>query len=179
MRRMAMTLVMFMCLASIAFGDHLPATLQASGVPEGQLGPVRLEYTSKNDLVKIYGPPLEDKTFPDDHDKSRGERSYIWKVDGQKFGVGTWFRPQGESAIDSAQVWKGQGENALMTGRGLKVGNSLSDVRRIYGKRFKLGRRIDTKRLYIFLQWRNGTELHVDFGPDDRVDHMLLIAPLE
>ncbi|HEY2390858.1 MAG TPA: hypothetical protein VGK22_06765 [Candidatus Angelobacter sp.] len=163
----------------LVYADHLPLEQVAIGSPEIQLGPIRLEHTTKNDLVKIFGPPTEEKTVPDDQDSKRGERLYSWNINGDKLSVRTWFQPNGESPVDSAEVW---GTNALKwarTGKGLNLGDSQTDLRRIYGRRFKSGRRKTDNVLYVVIQWQNGTEVHADFSPENRINHILVNAPVE
>jgi hypothetical protein len=179
MLRKSVMLLAFASMVGWAYADHLSGAQVALGHFETRLGPIWLEHTTKNDLIKLYGPPSEEKTLPDDQDSSRGERLYFWNINGSKLGVRTWFQPKGESSIDSAEVWGTKALKWARTGKGLKIGDSEADLKRIYGRRFQSGRRKGDNILYIFIQWANGTEIHVDFSPQNKISHIQIAAPIE
>ena len=158
--------------------DHLPSSQLAQGKPETRLGPVLLDQTTVNDLVRLYGEPCGRKVISDDNQGTRGERIYSWKMGPAKLEVRTWFQPKGESAIDSVEVW-GDSAEQLTTGCGLHLGAKKSDINRLYGDRYQSGSKKPHGSAFVFLQWRIGNELHVDLNENGQVDHILLVAPQE
>jgi hypothetical protein len=157
--------------------DHLPKSKTAGGRPESRLGPVRLDRTRVDELIHVFGKPREQKKISDDTNGTRGERVYSWDVRGAKLEARTWFQPKGESPIDSVEV-SGQSSVEFATGRGLKLGGTVSEISRLYGRRYQSGKRSDGLQ-YVFLQWPDGTELHIDMDRGGHIVRMLLTAPQE
>ena len=177
MKLPAATAILLMLLITLpVIADHLPPSQLAQGKPETRMGPVLLDRTNVNDLVRLYGEPSGRKVISDDNMGTRGEYVYSWKIGPAKLEVRTWFQPKGESAIDSVEVW---GDSAVQfaTGRGLRLGAKRSDIKRLYGDRYQSGKKQPNGLAFVFLQWSIGNELHVDLNENGRVDHILLVAP--
>jgi hypothetical protein len=173
------TAVIVVFLAGSSSADHLPDRQLAHGAPERRLGRIVLEQTARGDLVKLYGAESEEHSFPDAQDQTRGERRHLWKFKGGRLEAGTWFRPNWESAVTSVDVWGQAPEEWARTGTGLNLGGSLEDLQKSYGTRYAAGRGKTGEILWVFIQWRDGNELHVDFDRRQKIDHIQLVAPLE
>lgn len=174
--RLVWLLIAFV-LAMPSLADHLPPNLISRTAPERTLGFITLEQTTVGDLVKRYGKP-EVKSYPDDGDASRGERSYDWQLADCRLSVGTWFQPGKETAVTSVEVWGGKASHECSTGNGLSLGASMADLRRIYG-RFQQGRKSTDQSLYALVEFRDESQADIDFDHADKVNHIQLRTSVE
>src|SRR5579859_809041 len=153
--------LLLLVLLGMAYGlhaDHLPPNLISASHPEQLLGSVMLEKTTVSQLTAAYGKPVKIQNDADARDSSGGQREYFWDLEGCKLGVGTWFQSSKEMAVTSAEVWGHRSISQCQTGQGLRLGNRMADIGRIYGSRFQHGRKTTDHSLYAHIEWRNGTE---------------------
>ena len=165
----------------LANADHLPPEKRARGKAEHVLASVNV-YTGKSaDAVRRFGKPdrVEDITNSD-YPVGSGERSYFWKRDGVLLRVGTVYRtdPKTTKTIESSptivDAWGlSLGGGLGATGAGLRLGQGLADVVRLYGARFQK----DSNGLLI--QWDDDTEMVLDFNETGRINHIHLEASVE
>jgi hypothetical protein len=176
--RYALILVLAALVCPTLSGDHLPENLLAEGPAERLMAGINIEHTTIAEAVKTYGPPKRED-HPDPDDPSRGQRSYVWTMAGVRLEVGTWFQPGQESEITSVDISNAGRPPTWKTGRGLFLGGTIADVRRLYGPKFLEGHKVTTNARYVLIQWRDGSEMHIDFGKDERIVHIYLSASLE
>jgi hypothetical protein len=179
MRSERLLLVTILGAACGLHADHLPPNLISVSHPEQQIGTVVLERTVVSQLVMAYGKPIKVQNDVDAGDSSSGQREYFWDLEGCKLGVGTWFQPSNETAVTSAEVWGHRSISNCQTGQGLKLGDTMADISRIYGSRFQHGRKTIDHSLYAHIEWPNGTEADIDFDKHGRIDHISLLTSVE
>lgn len=149
-------------LLTPAIADHLPPKLLARGTPERTLARVTFGKTTLTQIIHTYGSPTRRLKVPNNPTWS----GYIWESPNGRLEIGVDEGPKGAS-IGSVYV-DGNGRNRTgVTGAGLKLGDNLMALKRIYGNRFKSvempsfrpGDRKDFMGVpgihQIFLQWRS------------------------
>jgi hypothetical protein len=147
-------------------------------------------------IIQLYGPPTsqEDAVVPDG---AGGTRFYRWEWPGLKMSVATYFfyckyaEAMGansqnacnqaaqpvmiESAPAYIDVWGDAPKGVLgTTGRGLALGSTLEQLKAIYGDRYSIPYVEKDGTAHLSVQWADGTELTVDYGPDGRSNHIRL-----
>lgn len=145
-----------------AMADHLPPKLLARGTPERTLAGVTLGRTTLTQIIRTYGSPTRRLKVPNNPRWS----GYIWETPNGRLEIGVEDGPE-EASIGSVYV-DGNGRNPTgVTGAGLKLGDNLVALKKIYGDRFKsdeipsfrAGERKDFTGVpgihQIFLQWRS------------------------
>jgi hypothetical protein len=139
MKRIAL-LVMLLCIDLSAGADHLPATLMAMGSPEDTLAGINLRSATWDHVLKKYGSPAQTIKAPN----NPGWRGYLWQSAATRLEVQVSHgktRPYVDTItvvrLGSASTMD-QLAAAGVTGRGLKLGDSLDDLKKIYGDRFQL-----------------------------------------
>jgi hypothetical protein len=135
------TLIFFSLLVVIsvtAVADHLPETLMARGKLETTLAKVNLETGSVDEVLKRLGPPTRKITAPNnpywagyvwDSPTTRLEVEVTHSKTRQFLGGVTVVRMKPADASSDASE---------STGRGLKLGDTLDDLKRIYGPKLQL-----------------------------------------
>src|ERR1700712_4444750 len=121
-------LFLFLVLPLLAFGDHLPDRLVALGPPEHTLCGIDVYQSKGSALLQTLGKPVSDEKYP----KTEEARELIWDRDGARIHATV-------NVADTAYAADVSGKPGTLTrtGRGLGLGQSLSDLRRIYGSRFR------------------------------------------
>lgn len=80
-----------------------------------------------------------------------------------KIEIGTYDDKGNQSIPYSLEAWGNKAEGKIgRTGRGLKLGDSSENVRRIYGKRFLYNKNNDGTS-QIKIQWQDETETGLIF----------------
>jgi hypothetical protein len=168
-------------IASNIHADHLPQEKQALGKAEHVLAGVNVYKGKVADAVRRFGTParIEDQTDSDYPDGS-GEKTYHWELAGLRLQLATVYRTDSkrhaviESPPQIVDVWGGLStSSAGRTGAGLRLGQTLQDVIRVYGPRFQQN---DSS---VVLQWADDTMLVIDFDGSGRIAHMHLEASVE
>jgi len=164
-------------LAPVCRADHLPSELQARGKPEKRLAGIHLERSKLADVIKMYGKPtkIEKQPSPPDFDMY----DYYWNKPKAKlhlvvergFGIGEHISLiEVEGSLDSGTIGR--------TGAGLRLGDNLADLRRIYGRRFKVRNIPELKTHGVMVQWRSEEySLVVDLDRRGRIKKLLLLPP--
>lgn len=179
---MALALLSAISLATNCFADHLPPELQARGKPEKRLAGILLDHDRISDVIKLYGKPsrMEKQAEPPDANWV-DTYDYYWTKPDIKLHL----------VVERGKEIKGGEQIALIevegsratgiigrTGSGLKLGDSLADLRRIYGKRFK-ERNIPKLRIHdVMLQWRSEEySLIAEFDQRGKIKNISLSSP--
>lgn len=172
--------------------DHLEGNQQALGEPEHLLSGIDVRNSTIAEIIKIYGEPTSKRDIPAEgvRDGVGGERNYIWESNGLKFGVWTGYHNEKESGINSVDVWGNAAKGVLgMTGRGLSLGSTIQQQKTIYGDRFfvssTFGKMLpsgpDPRGTVksVLLEWRDGTQMVIDYDSNGHISHMQLSADIE
>ncbi len=177
MRILPLRVVVFfaVCLAipPAAMADHLPENKLARGRADTVLSGVDVYKTPMTKAIAELGKPAKVTDVP-----SWG-RDYDWQREGTRLQLGTWNDKGDESVPYSAEVWGAKPAGSIgITGRGLKLGDTLADVRRIYGGRFIKAKHNDGT-FHLTIQWEDETTLDLDFDKTGHINHMQLEAEIE
>jgi hypothetical protein len=128
----AFLFLLFLC-QGVANADHLPEKLLADGKPETTLAGINLRNTKLNDVIRMYGPPTRKVKAPN----NPAWTGYVWELPNAKLEVGVNSDASG-AQIDDIYV-EGTADGQLgSTGRGLKLGDGIKTIKRIYGRHFQL-----------------------------------------
>jgi hypothetical protein len=157
------TFAIIVLLSSFSFADHLPANLIARGEPETLLCDIDVTHTTLSDLKKRFATPLSYKTHPETEEAAE----IIWVQEGSRVHATI----NADNIAYAVEV-SGKPSQIAKTGRGLALGQSSADVKRIYGPRFR------KRGTNITLQWKDGTELRVLLTAG-RISSLELIASVE
>jgi hypothetical protein len=163
-RAVVLTLLLFSIICN---ADHLPPELQARGRPEKELARIHLEHTKLPDVIRMYGKPSKVEKQPSPPDIALTD--YYWNLSNGRLHL-----LMDQDYISLVEV---EG-SALRTGRGLKIGDDLNDVRRIYGSRYKV-RKIPSANIHeVMIQWRSEEfSLVVGLNKRGRIKSLSLSAP--
>jgi hypothetical protein len=162
--------------ATMCRADHLPSELLARGKPEKQLAGIHIERNTVADVIKRYGKPtkIEKQPSPADLDMS----DYYWTAAKAKLHV-LVVRSAGIEYIGLIEV-EGSGDSTLIrrTGRGLRIGDRLSDLTRIYGRKYKI-RKIPKLKIHdVMIQWRaEEFSLVAELDKKERITKLSLSPP--
>lgn len=180
---MTIRFVTALILSLIGFGaaaraDHLPEHLQNSGNPERRIGGINLESFKLTDVVKLYGQPTRVKAWESDDPKFANSYDYYWikrdvtlKVVIQRVSN---FEYISLVEVEGAPTQKRIGR----TGAGLRLGNTLADLVRIYGRRLKIRKIPELKIHDVMIQWhREEYSLVATLDRHNRITALALFAP--
>ncbi len=163
---------------SIAHADHLPETFQARGQPEKRLAGVDLSRFKLADIIRLYGQPRTVKAWEQDNPKIANSYDYYWRKRGVNLKV-VIHRVSGLEYIGLVEI-AGLGRRGKIAGTaaGLRLGDPLKDLVRIYGQRFKV-RNIPESRIHdVIIQWRREEySLVVSLNRRNRITGLTLAAP--
>jgi hypothetical protein len=175
------TLAAFLLLAGRATADHQPEWLIAKSKPEKVLMGISIEDDATvGQLKKRFGakPAVEhDKDFPN-------EATYTWESGGVTVCVTTLFRsgtPVDRQVVYAVQI-SGRNASALAkTARGLKLGDGLDDIVRIYGHRYAcdFDRRMSNESLTVAITFENETKLSAGFSDAGTIISLALVRSNE
>ena len=162
-----------------SFADHLPEHLLARGRPETILAGIDLKHTSFEKIVRLYGKPTEQKRWEPGLPNSSGAIDYYWRRRGLNLHVQVEFLPERPDwkSVGLAAVGRGTSRK-VKTGVGLGIGDTLSDLRRVYGNRYHLR---DIPKLNIhdaMFQWRQEEySLVAELDHKNRITSLTLVTP--
>ena len=164
----ALSLLLFRIICS---ADHLPPKLQARGRPEKKLAGIHLEHTKLADVVKMYGKPSKIEKQPSPPEMAMTD--YYWNL-----SKGRLHLLMGQNYISLVEVEGSEDSVWLQTGRGLKIGDNLDDLRRIYGPRYRV-RNISSANIHdVMIQWRSEEfSLVAELDKKGRIKKLSLSAP--
>jgi|SRR5579872_3690281 len=158
--RILITVLLF---SGMVFADHLPTNLVARGKAETTLCGIDVKHSHVSGLLEKLGEPATYDKYP----KTEEAAEITWEKEGSKIHATI-----NVDDIAYAVEVSGAANAIAATGKGLGLGQTIADLRRIYGNRFwKHGDEIT-------VQWQDGTELRAKFL-NGRIISLLLIAPVE
>ena len=180
MIRLVVGLFILALTAIDCFAEHLPEHLLARGRPETALARINLETTSIEKIIRLYGKPTEEKKWEPGLPNSAGQIDYYWRRRGLNLHVQIEF-------IDKDPNWKpvvfvevGMGTTRRIgaTRAGLVLGDSLSKLQAVYGRRFVL-RNIPKRNIHdVMVQWRREEySLVATLDNRNRITSLSLSAP--
>jgi hypothetical protein len=176
-RLSACVLFSLLLLTSICRADHLPRELQARGNPEKRLAGIYLERSRLADVVRLYGKPsrVEKQSSTADFDMydyySNKPRATLHLVIVRGARIGEY--------ISSIEVEGSVGSGMMSrTGAGLRLGSSLTDLRRIYGRRFRERKLPEVEILEVMVQWRRPEySLLAQIARSGKIKKLTLLPP--
>lgn len=157
-------------LAPGARADHLPEDLLAKGRPEKSLAGIHLERSRLSGIVRAHGEPS--RVEGDD---------YYWEKDGWTLHM-VLYRGHTIKNGEYIALIEVEGTKAPRgmdkTGRGLRLGDTISSIRRIYGRRFE-ERKIPKLGIHdVTVQWRREeVSLVARLDQQGRIRNLRLFAP--
>ncbi len=156
----------FLC-AEPALADHLPDNKLASGKGDTVLCGFDPHFTPMKDILSKLGKP--DRIEPWEKDKVNV--TYLWTRGPLTIEVNTYQyyadylnRPPVYIEVNGSDP-----EGFCPTGRGLKLGDSLADLRRLYGQRYQVIHTGKGERS-ITIQWNDESTLIVELTKSGRVE---------
>ena len=154
--------------------DELPLKDQARGKPEKTLAGINLERSRISDVVKLYGKPSRVSTDPKPNLNVVETQHYYWIKGSTTLHVGVYGEYMGFIKVQGPP----SSRQIVRTGKGLKIGDDLADVRRIYGPRYKV-RNIPKLKIHdVMIQWRTKMyTLGAEFDEKGRIKSLSLVAP--
>lgn len=123
----------FILFQSTAKADHLPDQLLASGKPETTLAGINLKTTTLNDVIRMYGPPTREENVSNNQTWT----GYVWELPHAKIELGV-NRGSSGTQIESIYVEGTAHGQVGSTGRGLKLGDDIKKLTRIYGSNYEI-----------------------------------------
>ena len=174
--------VILIGFAPISRADHLPDNLQARGKPETRLAGIHLtDHTKLSDVIKLYGPPTKVKASESDRPDFSSSYDYYWVRPGLNLHVLIERLPRKIPEweyVSLVEVDSGTSRKIARTGKGLRVGDTLKDLKRIYGHRFKV-RDIPKLKIHdVMVQWhREEYSLVAKLDRRNRIKSFGLSAP--
>ena len=162
--------------------DHLPDNLQARGAPETSLAGIHLtERTRLADIVRLYGRPTRVKAWESDDPNASSSYDYYWRRRDLDLHVLVERFPRkipGWEYVSLVEVDSGTSRKIARTGKGLKIRDSLGDLKRTYGHRFKI-RDIPKLQIHdVMIQWhREEYSLVATLDRRNRIKSLSLSGP--
>jgi hypothetical protein len=184
---MIMRVVTAMILSVVSFGsivhaDELPDNLQARGKPETRLARIDLKNIKLAGIIRRYGRPNRMKAWESDRPDFSSSYEYDWLRPRLKLHVVVERSPHGKDPnweyVSLVEVRSGTSRQVGRTGKGLKLGDTFRDLKRIYGFRLKV-RNIPKLKIHdVMIQWRQeGYSLVATLDRHNRITGLTLVAP--
>jgi len=168
--------LIFFVTTPLTPGDELPSKLLAHGKQECVLAGINVISSTVEQAEASLGKPTsEEVTFPEQKGIA-GEREYVWRKLNVVVTLKTEFihdaRLKG-GFNESPELVTVEGSDGAIgrTGRGLKLGDRLSEIEKIYGTRFV------KKGKTIYIEWKSGTGLSVTTDDKGLINRIDLSAP--
>jgi hypothetical protein len=183
MRRLIVLLLLSLIgLSSTSRADHLDEKLQAKGTPETTLAGIHLsEHTKIADVIRLYGRPTKREGSESDNPNFATSYDYYWIRPGLNLHVLVQRFPRTMPEweyISLVEVDFGTSHGVAKTGKGLRIGNSLKDLKRIYGHRVQVRDIPEANIRYAMIQWRREEySLVATLGKRDKITALQLFAP--
>jgi hypothetical protein len=166
----------------VCLADHLPPELQARGTPETRLAGIPLGRSKVSEVIRMYGKPAEIIHHPPPPGlKAVDEYEYFWKRRGMRLRLLFDDRSgiKGGEYISLVEVEGSRAFGAYgRTGQGLKLGDGLADLRRIYGRKYLETKKPELNIHHVMIQWRREEfSLVAEFDDRGRIKKLSLLAP--
>ena len=157
----AFLVVSVFCCGVLA--DHLPANLVARGKTETVLCGIDVYHSTLDALRARFAKPVTFEQYP----KTEEAAEIVWDKDGSVIHATI-----NANNVAYAVELSGKASPIARTGSGLALGQTLGEIKKIYGTRFlKRGQAVT-------VQWENGTELRAKIVRN-KIVSLLLVANVE
>ncbi len=154
----------FLFLSSLTYGDHNPENQISKGKAEHLLANITIMKSKLADVIKIYGKPNRIE-----YDQ------YFWQK--RDWTLRLIFETSDEPVINIDVRGKDVPKQIGVTGSGLKIGDSVSKIRKIYGKRYH-ERNLPNIGIHdIMIEWEEGVSLVAEIDPAGKIASLSLSAP--
>jgi len=175
-------LVSIFSVVTIGFADHVPRSLQARGKPEKILAGISLDHGKIKNVIARYGKPTEVKRWVESPAFNEiPTYDYYWKKGDWTLHLVVSKGPGliRYEIIDLIEIGGTASIGASgKTGAGLWLGDKISDLVRIYGKRYQ-EHYVQSEALHeITVTWRNEvSSLSAEFDKSGRITKLSLVGP--
>lgn len=143
--------------------DHLPESRVARGPSETTLAGIDIHHSKVKELIERFGKPDSYKKYPETEEAAE----IVWNKDGS-----TIHATINVDDIAYAVEVSGKPTPITKTGKGLALGASVEDLKKVYGLRYlRKGDQVD-------LEWKDGTEMRAKLR-SQRIESILLLANVE
>jgi hypothetical protein len=182
MNRLFVALVVFLIgVGSPSRADHLSHNLAAQGKPETKLAGINLRNATLADIVRRYGPPTKVQGVEEHDPGIASSFDYYWIKSGMHLHILVERFPNklpDWQYVSLIEVNSSTVNRIGRTGRGLKLGDSLDDLKRIYGPRYYV-RNISKFKIHdVMIQWRREEySLVATLDQNNRITKLSLAAP--
>ena len=166
---------------STILADHLPDNLQARGRPETNLAGINIRHAKLADIVRRYGQPTKVIGVEERNPKIASSYHYYWiragvtvhiVVDRFPTDLPNWQH------VSLIEVGSGTSHTIGRTGKGLKLGDRLKELKRIYGSRYYVRDTPKFKIHDVMIQWhREEYSLVATLDRHKRITSLTLLAP--
>ena len=179
--RGCIVILLSICWSSrISLADHLPANLQASGKPEKIIAGVHLDRITLSEVIKVYGKP--NRVIKQNiTDIAESMYDYYWERDGVLLIITAHPEPKARKGWHVYLIAvEGSNPRSMMgrTGRGLKLGDSKTAIKNIYGARYSENHLPQESIHEIMVQWRSDeTSLIAELDRRGKIKKISLYAP--
>lgn len=181
----SVSLLLVFILISNARSENSSELFIAKDSPEHVLCGIDPFRVDLNNVMHKFGKPtrVEIKTSKDDPSfpQGGGEKEYVWVFTDLEIHLYSGFYTDEKTGkvietLETGMDVKGLKPSGELgeTGKGLALGDSYSDVIRIYGKRVAAQVNLNTGYLCLEIQWKDRTHLSLYFDKNMRIDWMHL-----
>ena len=170
-----------LCISAGLSAQHVSADKMATSTPEHVLSGINVYSTNPTAVERRLGKPKKIKDEPQPDYPGSGFVYHWWEIDGVQLCASLRYEPRNgrrvTSVLDVVEVWGTRPTKGGIgiTGAGLALGDTLSDVRRHYGSSMSSSQRGRFLQIY----WKDGTELEITIDDRGRINRMRLLAQLE
>ena len=181
MRAFFVTVWLSLAISTLARADHVPEWIVVDGAPESVLAGITPGTTGLDEVCRVFGEParrVEDPRFP-------GEADYIWNQGGAEVRVSTMFdadttAPRNE-VVMCVQVSGTSSDARLRTSKGARLGATLPQLIRTYGKRYTTNYldQVSKESLTVTFTFRTEAWLDAGFRDEGTVCSLRLCASAE
>jgi hypothetical protein len=139
----ALALGVVLLSGALAGADHLPANLLAKGKRDTVLAGIDLASSNPDEVRRKFGPPTKTVKAPN----NPGWTGYLWQASNTLLEVEV-TKGKTRDYVDTVTVVRRNGETPTsvwtipppMTGRGLKLGDTIAELTMVYGSKFKFSK---------------------------------------
>jgi hypothetical protein len=151
-------------LCPLVYGDHNPENEISKGRAENRLANIILMKSKLADVIKIYGKP------------SRIESDeYYWQH--SDWTMRLIFETPNDPVVNIDVRGRNIPKHIGVTGSGLKIGDSLLTLRKIYGTRYD-ERNLPNIRIHdVMIEWEEGVSLVAEMDAAGKIVSLSLSAP--
>jgi len=172
-------MIVFACTLGIQ-GQHPDRKNLVPGRPETRLAHIQVnERTRMKTIAKLYGEPTSIKAWESENPPSTYE--YDWDRPGLKLHImfqRSLKKDHEWELVEVIEVKPGTSPRIGVTGRGLKIGDSLHSFKRIYGPHVKVFADRKSKTRSVGIQWQRGEyTLSADLDRRNRITSLTFYAP--